>query len=165
MKIAFVVALAACVTAALALPLGESDKTCAEGSACTTTTTALVVGAAGNVGRGAATALLKLSGDRAISTLFVVSRSADSLAALHRDYLGGDPRVVSLVADVTTAAGAAELAALVKENSHGKAAEALLDHVVVSSGPWWTVPPLHELDPLTCVRACVRGARVRSSSK
>jgi NAD(P)-dependent dehydrogenase (short-subunit alcohol dehydrogenase family) len=125
--------------------------------------TALVIGVTGNVGRGAAKALLKLTGDRKIGRLFVVSRKVEDAASLTESYLGADPRVVPLGADVTTAAGAAELAALVKQQhavggadadaDAAPAAASILDHVVVSSGPWWQVAPLHELDPETFVRA------------
>jgi NAD(P)-dependent dehydrogenase (short-subunit alcohol dehydrogenase family) len=155
----FVVVFAAAATATPAP--GSCDSSSA---LCTTTppslsntmSNALVIGVTGNVGRGAAKALLKLTGDRAIGKLFAVSRTAESVAALHKSYLGGDERVVPVVADVTTAEGAAEVAALVQKHVLGdtfdeKKEQQVLDHVVVSSGPWWQIKPLHEVDPATYV--------------
>jgi len=94
--------------------------------------TALVLGATGNVGWGAARAFLA-RGDR----LIVVSRDAERAATLPAE-LGAPERVTALVADLGDPESARGLAEAI-------AARGLeYDHVFASMGPWWQQGPIVE---------------------
>ena len=95
----------------------------------------VVIGATGNIGRSAAFAFLQ---QKDVDKVFIVGREASKLESLKNDYLGGDKRVIAIVADVTSATGADSAAKLVLEQTKSG------DHLVSSSGPWWTTPALHE---------------------
>ncbi|UJR79459.1 SDR family NAD(P)-dependent oxidoreductase [Sandaracinus amylolyticus] len=90
---------------------------------------AVVTGATGNVGWGAARALLDAGAD-----VITPVRSESARARLE---LSG-PRHHVVVADVSTAPGNAALASFVKERF------ARPDHVVASIGPWWQKGPVIE---------------------
>lgn len=94
--------------------------------------TALILGATGNVGWGAALALLE-DGAR----LIVVSRDQARAADLPGQ-LGALERVTSLVADLGVPEGARSLVEQI-------AARGLTyDHVFASMGPWWQKGPIVE---------------------
>lgn len=104
---------------------------------------ALVSGVTGNVGRSAAWGLLK---ELELNKLFLVGRSQEKLQLLRREYFDAenDDRIVLIEADLSSAAGAKS--ALERLHDFGVQQ---LDIVVSSSGPWWRVPALHEMDPNT----------------
>jgi 3-oxoacyl-[acyl-carrier protein] reductase len=97
----------------------------------------LVIGATGNIGRGAAKAFLEHGADQ----VALLGRDEEKLSKLAREYLADDERVTKISSDITTPEGA-EVAAEQLKSELGK-----VHHVVSSSGPWWDVGPLSELDP------------------
>lgn len=97
----------------------------------------VVFGATGSVGRGAAMAFAQLPS----TTVYIVGRNADALHQVHQSALGGAPNVVPIVADASTAAGAAAARAAIGDEN------AKITHVVSCSGPRWSFPPLPELEP------------------
>jgi NAD(P)-dependent dehydrogenase (short-subunit alcohol dehydrogenase family) len=101
---------------------------------------AVVIGATGNIGRGAALHFAK-NGCRTV----LVGRDLGKLNALVVEFLvpAGAPAsaFVPVVADMTTWVGAASAAEQIRQLTP------TVDHVVSSSGPWWTVPKLNEMDP------------------
>jgi NAD(P)-dependent dehydrogenase (short-subunit alcohol dehydrogenase family) len=96
----------------------------------------LVVGATGNIGRGAAKAFL----NHGAGTVVIVGRSREKLAGITNGYLGGDKRILQIVADVSTPEGA-EKAAREVSSEVGE-----IDHLVSSSGPWWDAGPIYRLE-------------------
>jgi NAD(P)-dependent dehydrogenase (short-subunit alcohol dehydrogenase family) len=97
----------------------------------------LVIGASGNIGRGAVKAFLKYGAARVV----VLGRDRPRLEKLTNEYLGGDSRVTIIAADVSDMDGARRAAEKVKEEV------GQIDHLVSSSGPWWDVGPLHQVEP------------------
>lgn len=95
----------------------------------------LVAGATGEVGRGAA---FSLSQAGAIVT--VVGRSHEKLSALS---LPGEKHIIAT--DYSTVEGTKELAKAVADQT--------FDVVVASSGPWWPVNELSNVDPETLKNA------------
>ncbi len=108
-----------------------------EGGVSVPQQTVVVIGATGNVGRGAALEFSKLPH----TTVYIVGRHCSSLERLHKDYLGGAQNVVPICADVTTSAGAFAAHAAIADKT------STIAHLVSCSGPWWNFPPLAELDP------------------
>lgn len=94
--------------------------------------TAVVLGATGNVGWGAARAFLK-HGARVVA----VSRNADQARELPAQ-LGAPDRVIGLAADMSTPEGARALAETLA------ARDIAFDHVFASMGPWWQKGPIVE---------------------
>ncbi len=68
--------------------------------------------------------------------MFIVGRDGKKLEELKQSYLDNDSRVVVVVADVTTSDGAKSVWEQISK------AVQKIDHVVSSSGPWWSVPKL-----------------------
>lgn len=97
-----------------------------------TDSTAVVLGATGNVGWGAARAFLK-RGARVVA----VTRSPEHAAGLPAS-LGAPDRVTALVADMSTPEGARALADQLAERG------GTIDHVFASMGPWWQKGPIVE---------------------
>jgi len=95
------------------------------------TSTALILGATGNVGWGAALAFL----DRGAQVI-VVSRDAERAASLP-ETLGAPDRVTALVGDLSTPEGAHAVA-------RELASRGGCDHVFASMGPWWQKGPVVE---------------------
>jgi NAD(P)-dependent dehydrogenase (short-subunit alcohol dehydrogenase family) len=108
-----------------------------EGSRC------VVAGATGNVGRGAAKAFLA----HGASAVVIAGRDRDRLEALAADYLGSDRRIIVVAADTSVPEGALRASELAGEKVGA------IDHLVSSSGPWWDVGPLLDLDYETWRRA------------
>lgn len=96
----------------------------------------LVIGATGNIGRGAAKAFLKHGAEKVV----IVGRSREKLVDIALGYLDGDKRIINVAADVSTPEGA-EKAARTVSSEVGE-----IDHLVSSSGPWWDAGPIHELE-------------------
>lgn len=95
-------------------------------------TTALILGATGNVGWGAARAFLQRG-----ARLIVVSRDTQRATALPEE-LGAPDRVTSLVADLGDPGGARGLAERLADD------DLAYDHVFASMGPWWQQGPIVE---------------------
>jgi 3-oxoacyl-[acyl-carrier protein] reductase len=108
-----------------------------EGSRC------VVVGATGNVGRGAAKAFLT----QGAASVVLVGRDRERLDELARNYLDSDNRIALVTADPTVPEGALQASEAVRETV-GE-----IDHLVSSSGPWWDAGPLVQLDYETWRRA------------
>lgn len=90
----------------------------------------VVFGATGNVGRGAVFAHLK----EGAKFVFAVSRRSQKIRALHEDYLMSDPRVIPIIANVSTIEGAQSAF----EQIIGVVSE--IHHVVCCVGGWIREP-------------------------
>eukprot|EP00899_Mesostigma_viride_P007453 jgi/Mesvir1/16709/Mv15100-RA.1 len=102
---------------------------------------AIVFGATGEVGRGAAIALITFG----ISPLFIAGRNASKLNTLAADLAArpGAKKIQTIVADYSTPEGA--------QSAHDQVVKYLgsspLDHVISSSGPWWQLPSIKDASP------------------
>lgn len=99
--------------------------------------TCLVVGATGNIGRGAVKAFLNHDPEKVVIT----GREKYRLEKLATDYLDNDSRLRIVEADFTDATKARHSTDAIMQEVEK------LDHVVSSSGPWWSVGSLYDLDP------------------
>lgn len=97
-------------------------------------TTALVFGASGNVGHGAATAFLDAG-----ATVIAPTRTAAGAEALRADFAGRDLR--PLLGDISDPQDAPRLRDAILA-AHGP-----VDHVLVSLGSWWQGGALAGQDP------------------
>jgi NAD(P)-dependent dehydrogenase (short-subunit alcohol dehydrogenase family) len=95
---------------------------------------ALVAGATGEVGKGAAVALW-----RAGAEVWIVGRNESKLQEIKSSLMeGDDDKVHVLAADYSTSRGARDLEAMLPPGD--------FDVVVAFSGPWWNVSKLHDTD-------------------
>jgi 2-hydroxycyclohexanecarboxyl-CoA dehydrogenase len=97
----------------------------------------VVLGATGNIGRGAASSFLR----HGASKVAIVGRNARKLESLRDTYLNKDSRVEITEADIATVEGAQSAAKKIK-STLGQ-----IDHLVSSAGPWWNTGPFFSLDP------------------
>jgi len=101
--------------------------------------TAVVTGATGEVGRGAAYAL-----NDAGAFVYLAGRSFDKLKAVQATLPRKDASDV-IASDYSTVQGAEDLKA--------KVADKTFDVVVASSGPYWAIRKMTETDPATLLKA------------
>lgn len=105
--------------------------------------TCLVIGATGNIGRGAAKAFLKHGAEKVVIT----GSEQYRLEKLATDYLENDSRLRIIEVNFSDAAKARQAADAIMQEVK------TLDHVVSSSGPWWRVNSLRDLDPAILEKA------------
>lgn len=101
---------------------------------------ALIAGATGEVGKGAAVALWQSGAE-----VWIAGRSEAKLREIKSSLMKDDDKVHILPADYSTVQGAKKLESMLPPGH--------FDVVVASSGPWWRVNQLHEADLETFERA------------
>lgn len=103
----------------------------------------LVVGATGNVGKGAAHSFLINGAEK----VFIVGRSEEKLITLKTKYLRENERAVPLIMNTS------DESSILEAIGQSRLKDQQLDHIVSSSGPWWNTPGIKNLDAETWDKA------------